>query len=162
MEFDIIELTGEELEKLSTIQTQLLRTAQKNKNELRYKLEQDMQLFEKLILTNDTYHSSLIADKRAELEKDFDYKVAVLKEQLEYAMELNEPYPDRGDVDEETGYIVDYTLSYTDRYVIVRDYYLSIEDPVERMALYSADEVAKKYLGSYYSTLYNVLSTYSQ
>ena len=54
MEFDIIELTGEELEKLSTIQTQLLRTAQKNKNEMRYKLEQDMQLFEKLILTNDT------------------------------------------------------------------------------------------------------------
>ena len=162
MEFDIIELTGEELEKLSTIQTQLLRTAQKNKNEMRYKLEQDMQLFEKLILTNDTYHSSLIADKRAELEKDFDYKVAVLKEQLEYAMELNEPYPDHGDVDEETGYIVDYTLSYTDRYVIVRDYYLSIEDPAERMALYSADEVAKKYLGSYYSTLYNVLSTYSQ
>ena len=162
MEFDIIELTGEELEKLSTIQTQLLRTAQKNKNEMRYKLEQDMQLFEKLILTNDTYHSSLIADKRAELEKDFDYKVAVLKEQLEYAMELNEPYPDRGDVDEETGYIVDYTLSYTDRYVRVREYYLSVEDAAARMALYSADEVAKKYLGSYYSTLYNVLSTYSQ
>lgn len=162
MEFDIIELSEEELGDLSTIQMQLLRTAQKNKNELRYKLEQDMEMFERLVLTNDTYNSSLIAAKRTELEKDFNYKVGVIREQLEYAMKLNEPYPDRGDVSEDTGYLVDYTLSYTDRYVLVRDYYLSIEDPSERMALYAADEVAKKYLGSYYASLYNVLSTYSQ
>ncbi len=44
----------------------------------------------------------------------------------------------------------------------MRDYYLAIENPAERMALYTADDTAKRYLGSYYSTLYNVLYTYSQ
>ena len=39
--------------------------------------------------------------------------------------------------------------------------YLAIEDPAERMALYAADEVAAEYLGSYYSTLYNYLSTFN-
>ena len=44
----------------------------------------------------------------------------------------------------------------------MRDYYLSIEDPSERMSLYGADSVARKYLGSYYASLYNVLNTYSK
>ncbi len=60
------------------------------------------------------------------------------------------------------GYIVDYTLSYTERYNLVRTYYLSIEDPAQRMSLYAADETARKYLGSYYASLYNVLNTYSK
>ena len=41
MKFDIIEISDAELEALSTIQMQLLRTAQKNKNELRHTTEQD-------------------------------------------------------------------------------------------------------------------------
>ena len=64
--------------------------------------------------------------------------------------------------DESAGYIVDYNLSYNERYVIVRDFYLAIPDTDERLALYGADEVAKKYLSSYYSTLYSVLATYSK
>jgi len=162
VEFDIINLTQEEISKLTTIQMQLLRAAQKNKNELRHKLEQDLAMFKKLVLTDGMRDSSLSEQKRAELEAEFNYKVGIIAEQLDYSLALNEPYPDRGDEGEETGYIVDYTLSYTDRYIIVRDYYLAIEDPAERMALYTADETAKKYLGSYYSTLYNVLYTYSQ
>ena len=67
-----------------------------------------------------------------------------------------------GGGDEGAGYVVDYSLSYSERYVIVRDYYLAIADPAERMALYTADEVAKRYLDSYYGSLYNVLYTYSQ
>lgn len=162
MEFDILEYTEEELEKLSTIQLQLLRTAQKRKNELRHKLEQDYAMFKKLAYTEGMYDSSLLAAKRAGLETEFEYQVEILKEQLQYSMKLNEPYPDRTEEEKQAGYIVDYTLSYTDRYVLVRDYYLAIEDPAERMALYSADEVAKRYLDSYYATLYNVLNMYSK
>lgn len=161
MKFDIIEISAAELEALSTIQMQLLRTAQKNKNELRYKTEKDFEMFKKFAYSNGMKNSSLIEQKRAELEAEFEYKTAILVEQLMYAIELNEPFPDRDEEDEKAGYIVDYTLSYTDRYIIVRDYYLSINDPAERMALYASDEVAKRYLGNYYSTLYNVLYTYS-
>ncbi len=162
MEFDIIELDDDALAAFTNVQMQLLRTAQKSKNSLRHKLEQDMALFKKLVYSDGMKNSSLLEQKRAELEEEFDYQVAILAEQLRYALSVNEPYPDSGEIDETTGYIVDYNLSYTDRYIIVRDYYLSIEDPAERMALYTADDVARQYLGSYYSTLYDVLYVYSQ
>ena len=162
MEFDIIDLTEEELKKLTAVQMQLLRTAQKKKNELVRKNAQDLALFKKLAYTNGMKDSSLFEQKRAELNEQLNYEVEILSEQLNYSIKLNEPLPDTGDGDESAGYIVDYTLSYTDRYNIVRDYYLAIPDPAERMSLYTADDTAKKYLGSYYSTLYNVLYTYSQ
>ena len=160
MEFDIIELTPEELSNFTSVQMQLLRSAQKNKNTLRENMDRDLRLFKSLLLTDDVFNSSLYAQKRAELEREFDFKTESIAEQLRYNLSLSEPY-DPDDNDDEAGYIVDYTLSYTDRYIIVRDYYLSINDPAERMALYASDEVAKRYLGNYYSTLYNVLYTYS-
>ena len=111
-------------------------------------------------------NSTLAESKRAALWQEADYQTAILADNLIYNMSLNEPSGD-GDIggdggDEGAGYIVDYSLSYNDRYVIVRDYYMAISDPNERMALYSQDDVAKKYLSSYYGTLYNVLYAYSQ
>ena len=55
-------------------------------------------------------------------------------------------------------YRVDYSLSYVDRYIIVRDYYLTIPDPRERLEKYRTDMVAFDYLGSYYGTLFNYLA----
>ena len=161
MEFDIIELTPEELSNFTSVQMQLLRSAQKNKNTLRENMDRDLRLFKSLPLTDDVFNSSLYAQKRAELEREFDFKTESIAEQLRYNLSLSEPY-DPDDNDDEAGYIVDYTLSYNERYRIVRDYYLSITDPAERMALYSADDTARKYLGSYYASLYNVLYSYSK
>lgn len=161
MEFDIIELTPEELSNFTSVQMQLLRSAQKNKNTLRENMDRDLRLFKSLLLTDDVFNSSLYAQKRAELEREFDFKTESIAEQLRYNLSLSEPY-DPDDNADEAGYIVDYTLSYNERYRIVRDYYLSITDPAERMALYSADDTARKYLGSYYASLYNVLYSYSK
>lgn len=162
MTFDILDYTDEQLEKLTTIQMQLLRTAQKKKNELVRGMEQDLKMFRMLIMGNGTSVSNLYELKKAELQAELDYQIEALKEQLIYSLELNEPVPDADSDQEKVGYIVDYSLSYTDRYNIVRAYYLAIENPVERMNLYTNDDVAKRYLGSYYSTLYNVLYMYSQ
>ena len=163
MEFDIIQKTEEELKKLTTVQMQLLRTAQKDKNRLRHKLEQEMALFEQFVYTDGMKDSSLIAQKRAELEKEFDYEVAILAEQLNYSLTISEPLPpEKWEGDENASYIVDYSLPYIDRYNIVRDYYLSIPNSAERMALYTADETAKRYLGTFYETLYDVLYSYSK
>ena len=165
MVFDVIDITEEELKKLTTVQMKMLRTAQSKKDELVRKADMDMQMYRSIVLTAGMKNSTLWADKRAEVYNELDGKCALLADNLIYNMSLNEP-PDGsggdGDGDESAGYIVDYSLSYNERYVIVRDYYLAIPDPDERMALYAADEVAKKYLSSYYATLYNVLATYSK
>lgn len=161
MEFDIIEVTEEELQGYSAVQMQLLRTAQKNKNELVYNTNRDLELFKKLILTEDVYHSSLLDSKIEELNAELERKVEILKEQLLYSLSLSEPEPDGGGGgDENTGYIVDYSLSYSERYILVRDYYFTIADPSERLALFAADKTAQKYLGTYYNSLYNVLATF--
>lgn len=166
MQFDIINIMPEELEQLSVVQMKMLRTAQQKKDELYRKAEKDMKMFKSIVLTSGMKNSSLIEAKRAELQEELDYQTAILADNLIYNMSLNEP-TEGGDVggsggDESAGYIVDYSLSYSERYVIVRDYYLAISDPNERMALYTVDETAKKYLSSYYTTLYNVLDTYSK
>ena len=162
MEFDVKEVTEEELANYTAVQMQLLRTAQKNKNELKPKTRRELELFKKLLLTDGMKNSSLYEHKKAELEAEYNRELDIIVEQLDYALKLNEPYPDGGGGDVNTGYIVDYSLPYSERYKIVRDYYLSIQDPAERMSLYTNDEIAKKYLQSYYSTLYDVLYTYSQ
>lgn len=161
MTFDIIELKPGELESFSTIQVQLLRTAQKKKNELYRKMKSDLAMFKLMIYGNGLMASTLYKNKQTELQEEYEYQVAILKEQLLYSLSINEPYPDEKDL-ESVGYIVDYSLSYTDRYAIVREYYLAIEDGSLRMQLYTNDEVAKRYLGSYYSVLYNVLYNYSR
>ena len=161
MEFDIIEVTDEYYKGLTNVQRQLLRTAQKKKNELEHKAEQDIALYRRYLYTNGVQKSSLLEQKTKEILDELAYELNIIREQLLYSIDLNEPFPDDAG-SEDVGYLVDYTLSYTERYVIVRDYYLSIPDPSERMALYLADDVAKKYLDKYYTSLYNVLLTYSQ
>lgn len=166
MNFDIIDITEEQLKGLSVVQMKMLRTAQQKKDALYRKAEDDLEVFRVLYLTAGMKNSNLYADKRAELYEDRDYETAVLADNLIYNMSLNESSGggDTGDPggDEQAGYIVDYSLTYNERYVIVRDYYLAISDPDERMALYAADDVAKRYLSGYYTTLYNVLATYSK
>lgn len=162
MTFDVVEITDEELAEFTAVQMQLLRTAQKNKNELLHKMEKELALFKKLVYTDGMKESSLLEQKKAELQAEYEYQLAIIVEQYEYGMTLSEPYipenPEAGSV----GYLVDYTLPYSDRYNIVREYYLAISDPTERMTLYAADEVAKDYLSSYYKPLYNVLYSYSK
>jgi len=167
LEFDIIDITADELKDLPVVSMKMLRTAQQKKDELVRKADAEYETFKRIVLTNGMKNSSLLSSKRAELDAELDREVAILKDNLVYNMSLNEPT--NGDdigggsgESPETGYVVDYSLSYNERYVIVRNYYLSIEDPNERMAQYAADEVAKKYLSSYYGTLYDVLYSYSK
>ncbi len=162
MVFDILDLSERELSELSVVQMQLLRSAQKKKNELQFKMERDIELFEKLLLTDGMDDSSLLEQKRVELEAQYEYDVGIIREQLEYSLKINDPYPGEDEDQSQVGYVVDYSLPYIDRYAIVKQYYLAIEDPAERMNQYGADDVARRYLGSYYTTLYNVLYQYSQ
>lgn len=162
MTFDIVSYTEDQLAELSEVQMQLLRTAQKKKNELEHKMYSELAMFKKMLYTNGMKNSSLYEHKKAQLNEEFEYQVEILREQLQYSIELNTPFPPDSDEQEEAGYTVDYSLSYADRYAVVRAYYFDIDDPVERLNLYSADEVAKRYLGEYYTILYNVIYSYAR
>ncbi|MDE6442554.1 MAG: hypothetical protein K2L12_07395 [Clostridia bacterium] len=168
MQYDIIPITQTELKSLTVVQTKMLRTAQQKKDELYRKAEKELASFSEIIMGSGMVNSSLYEAKKTELENECKYQSDILADNLIYNMSLNEPTTgddiggDGNETGEQTGYIVDYSLSYNERYVIVRNYYLSIQDRNERMSLYMADDTAKKYLASYYSTLYDVLYTYSR
>jgi hypothetical protein len=165
MKFDIIDISSEEVEALTTVQLKLLRTAQQKKDALYHTLENDLLTYKLLMLTNGTENSSLYNDKKTELETEYNYQVDILSEQLIFNMSLQEPTTDgeTGDSgnDGSAGYVVDYELSYLERYIAVRDYYMAMEDPNERLALYIKDEIALDYLSSYYTTLYNYLASFT-
>lgn len=164
MEFDIIEITEEEVAQLAVVQQKLLRTAQQKKNELQHKLEQQINEYKWLLYVNGTHKSSLLDSVQTELTQEYEYQVEILKEQLLFNMNLKEPTHDGetgGSGSDTSGYVVDYELSYLERYIEVRDYYLAISDPDERIALLAADEVAQNYLGSYYNTLFNYLVSFT-
>ena len=163
MTFDIVTYTEEELEHFSAVQMQILRTAQKKKDELQHKMEQELEMFKKMIMGNGMTSSTLYKTKKFKLRQEFNYQVEILREQLLYSIKMNEPLPTDEEKDQAlVGYLVDYSLMYADRYAIVREYYMGIADPELRMKKYSEDQVAERYLGGYYSVLYNVLYSYSR
>lgn len=165
MTFDIIDISQEEAELLETVQLKLLRTAQQKKNELEVKLKTDLEEYRIITYNNGVQDSSLYTEYEKDARAEYERQVGILREQLIFNMSLKEPTTDgeTGDSgNDSSGYLVDYTLSYIERYIQVRDYYMSIPDPVERLALYRADEVAVKYLGSYYNSLYDYLLQFTQ
>ena len=166
MQFDIIPVTGTEVGKLSTAQLRLLRDAQNKKNELLIKAERELKAFSLSVMGAGMAYSSLIESKRRELDEEVWRKCAVIADDLLFDIsaigQSSEGGCGSGGDAPQTEYRVDYSLSYSERYVIVRDYYLRIKDVSERMTKYASDEVAKKYLGTYYKTLYNVLATYEK
>ncbi len=166
MQFDIIPVTGTEVGKLSTAQLRLLRDAQNKKNELLIKAERELKAFSLSVMSAGMAYSSLIESKRRELDEEVWRKCAVIADDLLFDIsaigQSSEGGGGSGGDAPQTEYRVDYSLSYSERYVIVRDYYLRIKDVSERMTKYASDEVAKKYLGTYYKTLYNVLATYEK
>lgn len=165
MIFDIISITEAELETLSVKQLKLLRDAQRSKDELVYNSEKELEKFRDKVWAAGMKDSTLLKDKKMAIGKEVKYKCAILADNLIFNMNAIEASKDSGSSgggSTETGYLVDYSLSYNERYIIVRNYYLAISDVNLRMKQYSADEVAKKYLGSYYVTLYNVLATYEK
>ena len=60
MQFDIIELTQDELIALSTVQMRLLRSAQREKDELTAELARDKQTYYNITVTNGMLGSSCV------------------------------------------------------------------------------------------------------
>jgi len=162
MTFDIIDVTQAEVDEMAVIKQKLIRTAQQKKDELKVKLDNQLYELKLMVASNEVQQSTVYNQLAAELTDEYERQVAVLKEQLEYNLSINEPTSsdETGDSGtDNSAYVVDYELSYVERYIIVRDYYLTIEDANERLALLQQDAIAQNYLGTYYNVLFDYLST---
>lgn len=165
MNIDIISMSEEELGNLDAVQQKLVRTAQQKKDALERKLNGELAEVKRLAYSNGMQNSSQYQTQEAYLTAEYQYQVELIREQLLFNMSLREPTNngETGDSgSDNTAYIVDYELSYVERYALVRDYYLTIEDPSERLALFAADTVAVKYLASYYNPLYSYFRSLTQ
>ena len=68
-----------------------------------------------------------------------------------------EPGGEEPDDEPDAPYEVDGSLPMRDRYIAVKNYYLSIPDAAEALELLRDDDVAKEYLGTYYNYLEQLL-----
>lgn len=154
MLYDIIDMTSTDFGRLNKQQVKLILTAQDKKNQLFLEMQKQLEIFKEQVYSNGLKNSNLIRSKKEKLYEDFNLRCALIADELIVAVSLEyaESIPQRP----ETGYLIDYTLSYPTRYRIVKDYYLS-KPIVERLILFKADEVVEGYLGGYYANLLDVL-----
>ena len=150
MTFDIIEITEAEVNELPVVKQKILRTAQQKKDELYKKLQKSIEEIKNICRSNGVWYSTIRDMRIAEATAEYDDAVAVLTENLVYNLSLMDAPSDGGNGgggDNGSG------GDQPD---------MTIEDPNERLLLYSNDEVALKYLDSYYTPLFNYLITFTQ
>lgn len=123
------------------------------------------------LLERGTYRSSILSDALHELRADYDAQVLRIQKELDESLEAlyaeaqepeepggEEPGGEEPDDDEpDAPYEVDESLPMRDRYIAVKNYYLSIPDAAEALELLRDDDVAKEYLGTYYNYLEQLL-----
>lgn len=161
MELDILELIDIEESELSKSALSIARDTQEKKNELAVRLEEDKQKVYYDLLKQGILRSSMLTDAQAELQSVYDAEVAALADDLLFRIEYLEggdgsnteySYPDNPD----------YSLDASERYYVVRDYYMAMTDAKVRYALFQADPIAADYLGQFYNTLYERLRSYAE
>lgn len=157
MQFDVIEITDDDLAAMTAQQYLILVNAQLKKDELTKQLAEDKKSVLLVLLANGMARSSTYSDLCAELDAAYAADIEVLVEKLQYNLANTSLPVSLMDV----GYDLNFALSEEARMEEVQAYYLAIEDPSERMRRYAEDETAKEYLGDYYDVLYGILSQYS-
>ncbi len=162
MEIDIIDLTDEKYQDLSAVQLALVREAQAKKDEIVYDAEQEKAELFRLMLSNLAVRSSVIVDKQLEIDARAEEEVELVRGTLLYQLS----YEGIGATGNEYGPYrypenPDYTLTYSQRFIVVRNYYMAaVEEPNARLQAFAIDFLAREYLGEFYQTLYDLFLSY--
>ena len=156
MVIDVISYTSEQFATLTNEQILEVRSVQVRVNELRAKKEAVKENMKFQLSENGAIRSSMSL-KSAEAEiLLIDQKIENLREGLLFYLQYSSRLPEGGGNTTDAPYLVDYSLTYEERFFIVRDYYeATYEDPNERFQKYCEDQVALVYLGEYHSSLYD-------
>lgn len=157
MQIDIIDLTQIEFKDLSKEQFSLVVEAQLKKNGILDELAAEKRKLYYRCLERNTVRSNVRTYEEARLDAAAEKEIGDLRDKLIQDIYLiaegvetegsteTYSYPDNPN----------YGLPMSQRYLVVRTYYLNKEsDPAARLQMYTMDTVAKAYLGDYYETLY--------
>ena len=162
MTIDIVDLTSPDYAHLSPIQMAMVRAAQTKKDKIVLQAEKDKRDLKYLLLANNTARSTALKDAISEIETQKEKDIETVKSDLDYQL----AYEALGSEGNENGPYrypqnPNYNLSYSERFLIVRQYYMDItSDPNARLKAYAGDTLARSYLGEFYQTLYDLLLSY--
>jgi hypothetical protein len=154
MTIDIISFTDEQYSALTANQLQEVTAAQTKKDRMTSALAEKKRKEKFRLLKNGIFRSKIYAQLCAEWDEAYQTELDRLKEQLLFFLRFST----KVEVPTDNPYAIDYSLSYEERYVVVRDYYLATYlDDMERWTEFKKDTVAPNYLGEYYVTLHDYL-----
>ncbi len=162
MTIDIIDLTQPEYSNLSPVQLAMVRVAQGKKDKLTAEAEEEKREYVYQLIANHTYESSTRTMGERAIDAKLTADVDVVREDLLYQL----AYEALGSEGNENGPYrypenPNYNLSVSQRFLVVRQYYMDItDDPQARIRAYAMDTLARTYLGEYYQTLYDLLASY--
>ena len=150
MEINIISYTAQQLAELSTEQILEVRSAQTKKELLEAKLEKSLDEERARLVKNGMLHSDVWALMQEKMRAECEAEIDRIRERLLFYLHYS------AQEEHGTPYPVDYSLDWEDRCRVVMDYYLEAYIyPEERFEAFKEDAVAKKYIGEYYSIIYN-------
>lgn len=162
MTIDIVDLTSANYSNLSPIQLAMVRAAQTKKDKIVKEAEKSKNELKFFMIANNTSRSTALRDAIAEIENQKTADIETVKSDLDYQL----AYEAIGSEGNENGPYrypqnPNYSLGYSERFLVVRQYYMNVtSDPNARLKAYSADSLARSYLGEYYQTLYDLLLSY--
>ena len=162
MVIDIIDLSDENYKNLSAVQLAMVRAAQAKKDKLLSEADELCGELFRMALSNNALRSTALRDRLAKERADAQRQVEAVRADLLYQIayegigsEGNEQGPYRYPENP------NYNLSYSQRFLVVRNYYMqATDDPNARLQAYAMDTLAKEYLGEFYRTLYELLASY--
>lgn len=162
MTIDIIDLTDPEYSDLSPVQLSMVRVAQGKKNDILADAEEEKTRLQDQLIVNNFTRSSIFTYAEARVDAEASAQVDAVREDLLYQLayealgsEGNEQGPYRYPENP------NYNLSASQRFLVVRNYYMqATDDPEARLQAYAMDTLARQYLGEFYATLYDLLASY--
>lgn len=162
MDIDIIDLTLPEYADLSPVQLAMVRAAQAKKNKILAKAAKDQNDLFFFTVSNNTARSSAYKQEYSAIAKAAEAEIETVKADLLYQI----AYEGIGQEGNDNGPYrypenPNYNLSYSQRFLVVRNYYMdATDDPEARLRAFAMDSLAREYLGEYYQTLYELLASY--
>ena len=162
MKIDIVDLTNPQYSNLSPVQLAMVRAAQVKKDKITAEAEKDRNELKYFMIANNVARSTILRDALAAIYAQMNKDIEIVKNDLDYQL----AYEAIGSEGNENGPYRDpqnpnYNLSYSERFLVVRQYYMDVtSDPNARLAAFAADTLAKSYLGEFYRTLYDLLLSY--